>query len=358
MINNVWTKRFLVIFVAAFASPCFAQDQDTDVIDSQIGERQAVIDLLTNSLVELTPDETNEAMVLERALRFIQQAKSNPRSELRIWNSPRTAPALRDYHQAYKTVKDVHAYLADQVSPSPFWIGVQCEPAVEYQLTLEGDNRVTGKGGLRVTTITKNSPAEAANLKVDDIILSFGSINTDELGQLVAALTKNASAMAEMSLVRDGQFMTLEISPKPRATETDLSSPRDKLDDAFVELYGSTLSDEVEATVVFNQHGVKEITFRKGKNVSNAATEEIDKLPVEYRGIAQQTVWHIDSLLKPQPQTTEKYWEYEPAKKQYHRYSVDFLAQDNEKGTTDRRLETIEMQIQELTRIVLELKKD
>ncbi len=368
-----WTKLVLVFFVTALVSPCLAQDQSDDGQDSLATEQQKVIELLAQTIQSADPTKSDKKEVLERALRFIQRVQQRPLKSPAV-NFYRT-PLVENYGEyidRYQSVADVHAYLADQVQPSPYWIGVQCESVNEYSLKLEGDNLITGKGGLLITTVTEDSPAKDADLKVDDVILSIGDAKTDNLAQLVTALKANSDSPTKLSIVRDQQFLTIDIAPRLRSPElaTDLALPQTNLANAIVEVFGSTLSDEVEATVVFNQYGVTEITFRKGKNQTSANVDEIDKLPVEYRGIARETVSQINTLLDPHPESGQLYLEYQLPKGTYqygvdlppkgtYQYGVNYaVPTDVEQETANVRLGRIEMQIEELTKIVLELKKE
>ena len=368
MLNLRWTQFAWAILFAAFVSTSVAQTTtELTYIDSDESEMLEVVKLLTNALQEDDADQTTTARAMSKALEFIQRSQLNRRSQINNWNEVYG----RWNTEHYGTIANVHSYLADQFQPSPYWIGVQSESANEYALKFKDSVLITGKGGLLITTVTEGSPAEEAGLKVDDVILQFNEIETDELEHLVAAIKANSDATAKLLVVRDQNIVTMEVTPRLRETqeESDSSVRRSELADAWVEIYGSTLAEDVEATVRFGRDGVKEIMFHKGGETDGASANELEKLPLAYRGFAQSVVGNLENSLKLNNDGS-LFLSYTP---RHYRWDTKFLPQyvpdtawryyqpseaDQPVKTVDQRLENLEEQIRKLTEAIHELKKD
>lgn len=67
-------------------------------------------------------------------------------------------------------------------------------------------------GGVRVRAIVAGSPAEAGGLLPDDIVLSVGDDNVDDVGQLVAAIRRlRPGDPVELTVIRDGTRVEVPI---------------------------------------------------------------------------------------------------------------------------------------------------
>lgn len=349
------------ILFTALVSSSFAQESYQLALDEPNDpDRLEVVHLLTLALQDDDTDKTH-SKAMAKALEFIQRSHKN---RLQRWQNVAPAWNTEMAWDNYANVADVHSYLADQLKPSAYWIGVQSEAAEQYTLNVNG-NSVTGKGGLLVTTVTEKSPAEEAGLKVNDVILRFNDAETNELGQLVAAIKTNKESTAKLLLVRDEAIFTIAVTPRLREPqpESDSNWRQTELADAWVEIYGNVLPEGVDATVHFNSHGVKEIHFHQGDQTEGAKANELDQLSVAYRGFARAVVANLEQAIKTKD--GEYYLEYSP---KYYRWTPpvsnrilqkywEYEIPKNQEPTGDR-LERLEQQIKELTKAIHELKKD
>lgn len=366
MLNLRWTQFAWAILFAALVSTSVAQTATNLNQDSPNElETLEVVQLLTKALREGKADEPATANAITKALEFIQRNQLNRQNQLNNWNN-----AVGQWEN-FRAINQAHAYLADQLQPSPYWIGVQSEAANEYSLKLENSALITGKGGLLITTVTEDSPAEEAGLKVNDVILRFNEMETNELAHLVAAIKANTDAPASLLIVRDQDVVTMQVTPRLRETqeESDPNFRRAELADAWVEIYGKTLAEDVEASVRFSRDGVKEIKFYKGGNTMSADADELQELPLAYRGFAQSVVGNLENSLKLNNDGS-LYLSYTP---KHYQWDTKFLPQyvpgaawsyykpfetDQPVETVDQRLEKLEEQLRKLTEAIHELKKD
>ena len=360
-----------VLISAMVASAVAQTDEGRAINDPNEAERAKVVELLMQAIKSADP-QNEESQAMTHALEFIQRNQALPSTQLQYWNGVDAYWAVDNQLQRYSLNADVHSYLAEQAQPSPYWIGVQSEAANQYTLKVEGDVNITGQGGLLVTTVTQDSPAEKAGLKVNDIILQFGDAKTDELGQLIAAIKSNADSPARLLVVRDERIVSMEITPRLRDSQPkeDPNSRRTDLADAWVEIYGKTLAEGVEATVRFNRNGVTEIQFHQGDEAAEAKADELDKLPVVYRGFARSLVKNLEKTLienenaRYYMEYTPKYYQWDSThlpddtQKAYWRYGLSPINPPQTDQPVNDRLERLEKQIQALTQAIHELKKD
>ena len=100
-----------------------------------------------------------------------------------------------------------------EVQAPAYWIGVPMspiEPALRSQLKLPG------KQGLLVLGIVKGSPAEAAHLKVHDILLTLGGQPLDSQEKFVQILQANKDKKIAIEILREGKSMKIDVVPARR----------------------------------------------------------------------------------------------------------------------------------------------
>ncbi|HVV99648.1 MAG TPA: PDZ domain-containing protein [Planctomycetaceae bacterium] len=98
---------------------------------------------------------------------------------------------------------------------SPWWIGLICEPASDarrQELNLDGK-------GLVIQQVIPNSPAAAAGLKENDIVVAVGETAIESLDQLIAAVTKANGQVLKLEIIREGAHQHINVTPKKRPAE-------------------------------------------------------------------------------------------------------------------------------------------
>lgn len=385
MLKNRWAQLTWAILVTAMVSSSTGQVSDEQKLgDSNDPQRLEIIHALTLALQD---DETKNSNVdaMKKALEFLQRNQSpdarkssdafwttkkaleflqqNQIDQAQRWENFRTDWKTDFSMDDYAKVNEVHSFLADQQEPSRYWIGVQTEASGEYIANVQDNQTIVGKGGLLITAVTAGGPADEAGLKVNDVILRFNDAPTDELGQLVAAIESNQDASAKLFLVRDKSFVTIELTPRLRDPKPDSNqdSRRTILADAWVEIYGKALAEDVEATIHLNRDGVTEIYFHQGDQTDSAKSDQLDDLPVVYRGFAKTLVKNIEDTIKTnvQREALSTYlYQWKPhLQPRNFQYNWSFETPKTQNSDHDR-LGKIEQQLKELTQAIHELKKD
>jgi len=75
----------------------------------------------------------------------------------------------------------------------------------------------TGSSGVLVTEIVEGGPADAAGLRVRDVILELGGSVVSSVDDLHRVLTQEAiSHETTVSVLRNGQLMSLRVTPSER----------------------------------------------------------------------------------------------------------------------------------------------
>jgi membrane-associated protease RseP (regulator of RpoE activity) len=132
-----------------------------------------------------------------------------------------------------------------------FWIGVSVagvEPALRAQL------RIPVNVGLLVNEVFKESPAEKAGVKVNDVLLSLNGTPLSEQKTLVALVQANGEKTLSLELFHEGTpRKNVEITPERRKL-TQLSDPNKQ--------FHTFRWDVVRPGVVLNQTNPHEFVFR------------------------------------------------------------------------------------------------
>ncbi len=107
---------------------------------------------------------------------------------------------------------------------SPYWIGVQCESAGEVPILSEipSIGRLFHKGGLRVNSVTDDSPAHKAGLKKGDFIIALNGKVVNEISELLKVIGDAKTNNINVQIIRaDGKSETLKITPAKRPEQSD-----------------------------------------------------------------------------------------------------------------------------------------
>ncbi|MEL7498130.1 MAG: PDZ domain-containing protein [Planctomycetota bacterium] len=118
---------------------------------------------------------------------------------------------------------------SNQIKTSKFWIGVVTEPANETAVTVELSNAasetVLVNGGLKVTGVTQNSPAEKAGVEEGDVIYKLDGKPAKTVAQLSEVVREKEATTINVVVIRDKQLVHLEITPEKRPDARNLSVP-------------------------------------------------------------------------------------------------------------------------------------
>ena len=141
------------------------------------------------------------------------------------------------------------------------WLGVNVQDADE---DLVRAYRATGKGGVIVTRITDDGPADKAKLEVGDLILSFDGQPVTSVRELTRVITDTPIGKeVPVRLVRDGRARTFTVTmgelqnededdkaqlPDLPATSNDLGADLTGIDDDIRRRYG--VPKDVDGVVV------------------------------------------------------------------------------------------------------------
>lgn len=199
---------------------------------------------------------------------------------------------------------------------APFAIGVSLDElpeVVKSQLKLER--------GLVVTHVLEKSPAEAAGVKKNDLILSAGGADVKTPADVVAAVAKAETNPLALVLLREGKEVKVEVKPDAKAKVNSVVIPGGGdlalLAKAFEQaLPAGAPPAIVEGGNVIRLHpgvihsrmkldalpaGVKvtitkegdqpaKVTIEKGEQKWEGAEDKLDEAPEELRAIGKQAL--------------------------------------------------------------------
>lgn len=114
-------------------------------------------------------------------------------------------------------VREIVADLQDDGEVDRGWLGVQIRPVSDEVANVLG---LEAGQGVMIDSIVEDSPAQAAGLKVGDIVLSFADEEVGELRDLTRAVALNdPDAQAQIVVLRRGQELTLDVTLGNRADQ-------------------------------------------------------------------------------------------------------------------------------------------
>lgn len=158
----------------------------------------------------------------ERLMREVEELRAELREreeELRNSMLQRQFDRARRAEEAARRAFD-EAALAERLQgviragQSKYWIGVQTAKLTEEQreeLNLEASVK-----GVVVESVVDDSPAQSAGLQNGDVITSVDGEAIEEVGQLIAAVTKAENRAMKLGVVRGMDRLTLEVTPAER----------------------------------------------------------------------------------------------------------------------------------------------
>ena len=117
-------------------------------------------------------------------------------------------------------VKVILPQLKEKGSVERAWLGITLGPITE---DIKKNLNLKGKKGAYVNSIFKDSPADKAGIKPDDVIVEFNGKkieSADDLPWLVA--NSPIDKPAKVKLIRDGKEMILEVRPAKLPTSEEL----------------------------------------------------------------------------------------------------------------------------------------
>jgi len=139
--------------------------------------------------------------------------------------------------------------------------------------------------GVYVVSVAKNSSADVAGIKEEDVILRINNSETNSVSQLLEAVGQhNPGDNIRVDIRRNGKLQTKELRLKNRQNSFDVLTQRDI---QAIEILGATFA-EVSAGEMQElgiDHGMKIIELRRGKLRDKGIKEgfiitEIDKNPI------------------------------------------------------------------------------
>lgn len=129
---------------------------------------------------------------------------------------------------------------------SDYWVGIFCTrvPAVlRSHLELDRDE------GLVIRRVIQESPADKADLRVHDVVLRFGDTDVTNVSDLIAAIDDTRDKETVVVLIRNGQKITLVVTPEKRLVpRSELGSPNfdsDQIMEWIDEFYGNGSDDNL-----------------------------------------------------------------------------------------------------------------
>ncbi|MEM7453034.1 MAG: PDZ domain-containing protein [Planctomycetota bacterium] len=326
--------RLIAVSTIVFAVSFFSHAGIAQAQDQADEERQRLIAVLTETLDRLQSLEVEPRP--EAYSRLVAELLSRD-------------PAGRYYYNASENQMrwlQVRDYLAEDYEVSPYWIGVQCEPVEEVQLLVNEDTTITATGGLLVSSVVDDSPAQAAGLQAEDVILFFNGNSTTTLPQLVNAINSAEGNESQLSVIREMALLKIELEPALRETAEDTEPEFQQA--LILNTWGNQLPEGYSADIRLR------LTADNG-NWWEANSSEIDTLPAEAREYATYLFQRSDEVLTPALQYRELYDLSERLPSATYWHSATDAGEED--GSADR-LAAIEQKLDELTQMLHELKSD
>ena len=176
-----------------------------------------------------------------------------------------------------------------QEKTSPYWIGVQCVPAgnVPILSNIPNIGRLFKRGGLRVNSTTKGSPAEKAGIKKGDVILTFNEKEMNQVAELTNAITKAKTTECTLQIVREGKVIDVEVTPAKRPKpQTDMTARFRNVGSNFKFRYADDCPKDVEVIMQRKGSNLPIVIVKRGKDQWTIRDGKVDELPADVRAYA------------------------------------------------------------------------
>lgn len=292
-----------------------------------------------------------------------------------VAQQPGPKPPVLIFLQEAKDVSAVEpqgaafAFGSGGVETSDYWIGVGCEPVpavLQAQLKLpEGE-------GLVVVTVAEDSPAAAAGIQVNDVLLAAADKPLKSVADLVSAVDQAKETEIHIKLLRAGETKTLAVRPAKRPEEAQ--QPRlpgwpEGMPGPFARAFqwlapgvvvGQKLfvPKDMSVTITVEHGKPARIAVKKGEKSWEVEQDKLNDLPPEVRGPVQGLLLSMPQLaagiapnelgIVVQP--------FQPGEGAMPR-AFRWLQRQPGDAQIEQRLDELKRQIDELQRAVEELSK-
>ena len=105
--------------------------------------------------------------------------------------------------------------IEDEAKPSAWWLGLVCEPTSETAGAKPG----AVVAGLVVQQVFPNSPAAAAGLKENDVVVLANNTPIGDIATLIKAVAETDGKELKLTILRDGNRETIGVTPARRPAE-------------------------------------------------------------------------------------------------------------------------------------------
>lgn len=187
-------------FVQAKQSATKKQDQQS----KQNSENRVHVVEHSEEIYEL--EIMNESEMVKRIVARIKQRQDGADA-----NHVRKAEGIGVIAEAHAPLEPGRFQFAIEAPQEHYWIGVRCEP-----LTLLTKSQLKLDFGLAVQEVVPQSPAENAGIVVHDILFRVGDQKLETTIDLVNAVDRQKSQVAEFEVIRGGRNITVNIQPQRR----------------------------------------------------------------------------------------------------------------------------------------------
>jgi len=258
----------------------------------------------------------------------------------------------------------------DRSLVSDFWIGVQVENA--------GTTRFVPKeapgpelnidGGLRILAVTEGGAADEAGLEKDDVLLLFGDKPMNSTNDLFAVIGETEDNKVDIVLIRESEFLSLQITPQPRPAETE--SNEATIDPTALRTIQEAYRNELNSKRLPKDYRLEielvrgeDVKFKvtNGDDVWEANEATIDQLPESIHPFAEKIAEHCEPFVEESQDPVWGLWEHDGrarhggnrtgwAPSEWMRRP---LQNDN-----DDRLKSIEQQLEELKKAIKQLSSE
>ena len=112
--------------------------------------------------------------------------------------------------------------IEDEPKPSAWWLGLVCESANAAQR----EALKIGDHGVVVQQVFPNSPAAAAGLKENDVVVLANNTPIGDIATLIKAVDEAGGKELKLTILRDGNRETIAVTPARRPAELGGGGPR------------------------------------------------------------------------------------------------------------------------------------
>ena len=209
-----------------------------------------------------------------------------------------------------------------------------------------------------MSTLTPNSPAAKAGIKVGDVIISAAGTNTSTIAELMETIGKSKSRELTIQIIRDNESLEINVQPEKRPANTDprissLQAYNRAYPEAVYRYYAAIIPFPSDLAITFEKEGnaAAKIRVQRGSKSWEVSEKELHKLPADVRVYAQRLVEATKTARPKNSQPAQQYYRF------YSQTAPKAPQSTRRSDAMEKKIDALGKELQQLRKSLQEFKQ-